>query len=127
LLHVGIALGRWREDAGDIQWQEAGINCLLLGLHSFEEGMIFNRVINRSCGEQGIEPALTGGRIMFGQDSLDDCPLRERFARLRQRFSLWLEVVDMKPKDVSIINSMRNCVRVKALREEIFRRHHTGL
>ncbi len=42
-------------------------------------------------------------------------------------FALWLEIVDVKPKDVSVLDGVGDRVGVKALLEEVFRRLHAGL
>ncbi len=64
---------------------------------------------------------------MFREDRIDDRPLGQRFARLRQRSALRLEIVDMESKDVAVLDGVGDRVGVKAVGEQILRFPHAGL
>ena len=80
LLHIGIPLGGWGKDAGDIQRLKVGISCLLLlftlGLHGLEQSMVFDGVVDGGGSQEGIEAASTSGGVVLGEDGLDDGFLR---------------------------------------------------
>ena len=129
LFDVGIPLGRWGEDANDIQRVELGIGGLFLRLHRLEQAVVFDGVIDRLGGEDGIEAASGSGGIVFGEDGFDDSLLRNGFAGLRSflaRLFLWLEVVHMETKDVSVLDGVGDGVGVELLLEEVLRGTHGG-
>jgi hypothetical protein len=79
----------------------------------------FDGVIDGRGGEQGIEPAAAGGGVVLGENGLDNGLLRERFARPRQLFAFRLEEIYMESQDVCVLDSVRDCVRVELLLEEL--------
>src|SRR6218665_3850297 len=94
LLHVFVAFGRRRKHAGDIQWLKIGVCGLLLGLNVFEQGMIFNGVVDRSRGQHGIELAPGGGSVVFVQNGFDDFLFLHTLARLGLVLALGLVMGD---------------------------------
>ena len=65
LLHVGISLRRWGEDAGDVQRRVVGLG-LCPGLLDLGEQLeVFDGVVDGRGGEDGIETASAGGGIVF--------------------------------------------------------------
>jgi len=55
LPHIGIALGRREEDAGDVHRHPVGIGGLFLRLHGLEQRVVFDGIIDGRGGEDGIE------------------------------------------------------------------------
>ncbi len=120
-------LGRRGEDAGDVQGLEVRIRLRLLFLHLVEYAEVFDGVIDGRCCEDRIETASARGGIVLGQNGLDDGLLRERLARLRQLVAFRLEVVDVEPQNVAVLNGVSDRVGVKPLLKQIVGRAHGGL
>jgi hypothetical protein len=53
---------------------------------------------------------------MFGKDRLDDCSFGQRFAWFWKRFALWFEIIDVEPKDVTVLDGVGDRVGVKSKR-----------
>ena len=78
LLHVGVALGRRREDGGDIQRDESRGRRLASRPASLEQRVVLDGVVDGGGGEQGVERASAGGGVVLGEDGVDDGALGER-------------------------------------------------
>ena len=121
LLHVLVAFGGRRENAGDVQRLEAGFLDLLFGLHGLEQGVIFDGVVDRGRGQNGIEFAPIGGGIVLGQNGFDDGFLGQRLARLGHVFSFGLVIVHVEAQDVAVFDGVGDGVGVQLLLEDVLR------
>jgi hypothetical protein len=86
-----------------------------------EQLVVFDGVVDRRGGEDGVEAAAAGGGIVLGEDGLDDGLLRDRLAGLRRVGPLGLEVVDVETEDVPVLDRVGDGVGVELLLEEVRR------
>ena len=127
LLHIWIAFGWRREDAGDIERLVIEISLRLVFLHLGEKLEIFDGVVDGGGGEQGIEPALAGGSVVLGQNGLDDLFLFQCLAGLGQFFAFRFKVIDMEAQNVAVFDGVGDGIGVELLLEEVFRGLIRGL
>ena len=122
LLHILIALGGRRENAGDLEGVECRIGSLFLLLNFSEELVEGDGVIDGSGGEHGIEFPLGGALIVLIEDGLDDGALGEGFAGLRKwgvLVGLRLVVIDVELEHVLVLNGVGDCIFVQLLLEDV--------
>jgi hypothetical protein len=72
LLHIGIALGRGREHAGDVERHKGGVGRLPGLLQLGKQAVVFDGVVDAGGGQHGVEAAVGGGGVVLGQDGFDD-------------------------------------------------------
>ena len=117
LLHISIPLGRGGEHTGDVQRLEVGISHKLLRLHGLEQQEVFDRVIDRRRGKDGVEASGCGGSIVLFEDGLNHGPFGDCFAGPRWVGALGFVVVDVEAQNIAILNRMGDCVGVELLLE----------
>jgi len=119
LLHILVVFGGRRENAGDVQRLDVAVFSLFFWLRGLEQCVIFNRVIDRGRGQQGIELAPVGGGIVLGQNRLNNGFLGQRLARLGFVFAFGLVIVNMEAQDVAVFDSVGDGVDVQLLLEDV--------
>ena len=72
LLHVLVAFGGRREHAGDVERLEVRVCSLLSFLDRLEHVEVFDGVVDRSRGQDGVELASAGGGVVLGENGFDD-------------------------------------------------------
>ncbi|MNF92860.1 hypothetical protein D3C84_755180 [compost metagenome] len=83
--------------------------------------MIGDGVIDGGRGQNRVELSPPRGRIVLGEDGIDDGTLGQSFTKLGQILSIGLVVVDVKAQDVTVFNRMGDGVFVQGLLEEVLR------
>src|SRR5690606_23741445 len=107
------------KDAGDLERDEIGIGGLALGLDGLEERVVFDRVVYRGGGEEGVEPALVRRGVVLIEDGVDDGALGKRLAGLGRVLALGFEVVDVEAKDVLVLDRVSDRVDVELALEQV--------
>ncbi|SFE02430.1 hypothetical protein SAMN05428977_100512 [Nitrosomonas sp. Nm166] len=121
LLHVLVALGRRREHAGDVERLEVRIGGQFFRLHGFEQGVVFDRVVDRGRGQNRIELASGGGGVVLGQDCFNNRFLGECFARLGFVLAIGLVVINMEAQHVTVFDGVGDGVGVQLLLKDVRR------
>ena len=127
LLHVLVALSRWREHAGEVQWPEVFVDGQPLDLRQLEAFDIVDGIVDAGGGQHSVELAPVGGGVVLGEDGLDDLLFGQRLAGLGWLLALGLEVVHMKLEDVAVFNGVGDGVLVQAALEQVVCRAVAGL
>ena len=127
LPHVGIALCRGREHAGDVERHKGGV-CGLPGLLNLvKQAVVFNGVVDAGGGQHGVEAAVGGGGVVLGQYGFDHGLLGQGLAGLGWVFSFGLVVVHMKAQHVGVFNGVGDGVGVQLFLKQVFRGLHGSL
>src|SRR5690625_3351126 len=128
-----VAVGRGRENAGNVERRVIRVFGLALGLIRLEQPVVSDGVVDGGGGQQGIEAALAGGGLMLGENGVHHRPLGDGliglgrfglgtgllFGLRRVRRAFVLEVVDMKAQHVAVINGVGDGVGVQLLFKDI--------
>ena len=78
LLHVFVALGRWRENARDLQRFEFGIGSHPRSLNFGKFLIVLDGVVDRAGGKNCVEFPVGGRGVMLEKDRLNDLLLLQR-------------------------------------------------
>ena len=123
LLYVRIALGRWREDAGDVERAEVGVGILAGGLHLLEAVEVGDGIVDRGGGEHGVKLAACGDLVVAVEDGFDDGLLGDGLAGHRGGFPLFhlgFEVIDVELEHIAVFDGVSDGVFVQLLLEDVF-------
>ena len=116
---VGADVGRRGEDGGDVERDEVRVGQHATVLQGVEERVIFDRVVDRRGGEDGVEPPPAGGGVVLGEDGVDDGALGEGLAGL-DGLAVGLEVVDVEAEDVAVLDRVGDRVFVQRVLKKVF-------
>ncbi len=110
---------RRREHGGDLERNEIGVGGLALGLERLENLVVFDRVVDRGGGKQGVEFTPGGGGGVFFEDRFDNRSLGGRRAHVRLIRALPFVVIDVKAQNVAILDRVRDGIFVEAFLKQV--------
>jgi len=110
----------------DFEGYKIGIVGLALGLDLLEQRVVFDGVVDRGGGKEGIKAARRWRHRVCRRSSVDDGAFSERFAGHGQVFAVWLEVIDVEAKDIFVFDGVGDGVGVEFALEEVLRGAERG-